>query len=112
MSSSERKIARAARSAVGVLCLVAAIGCGSKPSLNGDPEVLKAADALWTAVAAKRLPLVEDVSGEIERLHTAKKLSDEAHLALGAVVAAARQSQWDAARADLKRIIQAQRPKS
>ena len=87
-------------------------GCGSAPQFEGNEDSLRAAEALWTAVCSQRQPLVEQSAAEIERLHKAGTLSDEAYTALNDVVASARASDWKDAVSDLKAILQGQRRKA
>lgn len=95
-----------------LLALVAAtlVGCSGTPQLNGDPETLGAADALWTAVTAKRTDLLDKSAARIESLHTAGKLPEDAFQSLQAVIAQARAGQWAEARTDLKAFVKGQRP--
>ena len=87
-------------------------GCGSAPQLGGDEDSLRAAEALWTAVTSQRQPLVEQSAAEIERLHKAGTLSEDAYQALTEVVLAARASEWKDAVTDLKAILKGQRRKA
>lgn len=91
------------------LCLAPLAGCGDTPQLGGDDDCLAAADALWTAIGAKRADLVDQSAREIDRLHTAAKMNDEAFDALSAVVVTARAGEWSDARAALKSFVQGQR---
>ena len=92
-----------------VACLA---GCGSPPQFEGNEDSLRAAEALWTAVTSQRQPLVEQSAAEIERLHKAGALSEDAYNALTEVVASARASDWKDAVTDLKAILKGQRRKA
>ena len=101
-----------------ILCriiLLAAIflplaGCGQTPQLGGQRECLSAADALWTAVTAKRADLLDNSATEVERLHAAASLPDAAFDVLSGVIAKARAGEWTDARVTLKAFIRGQRP--
>jgi hypothetical protein len=92
------------------LLLAALAGCSGTPQLNGDEESLGAADALWTAVTAKRSDLLDKSAARIEELHTAGKLPDDAFQSLQGVIAQAREGQWAEARGALKAFVKGQRP--
>jgi hypothetical protein len=83
--------------------------CSDTPQL-GSEECLGVADALWTAVTAKRSDLLEQSAAKLEKLRAAEKLSDAAFDQLSGVVATARAGDWPAARATLKKFVQGQRP--
>jgi hypothetical protein len=85
-------------------------GCARTPQLNGDAESLGAADALWTAVTAKRTDLLEKSATRIDELHTAGKLPGDAFQSLQEVIEQARGGQWDDARRTLKAFVKGQRP--
>ena len=88
-----------------LLCL----GCSDTPQL-GSEECLGAADALWTAVTAKNLDLLEQSAAKIEKLHSSAELSDAAFEQLSGVIATARTGDWPGARGALKKFVQGQRP--
>lgn len=92
------------------ICLALLAGCARTPQIGGDKECFSAADALWTAVSAKRPDLLDRSAAEVERLHAGAKLPDEAFESLSSVVSKARAGQWSDARAALKTFIRAQRP--
>jgi len=89
--------------------LPALCGCGAPPQLGGNKEALAAADALWTAVTAKRTDLVETSAGRLAQLKQAGEISADASAALEAIVAQARAGKWDSARDDLKSFVKGQR---
>ena len=91
-------------------CLVLSAGCGGAPQLGGNEQCLAAADALWTAVTAKQPKLLEHSAGEIEKLHAAGTLPDDAFNSLSQIVASARAGQWPEARKALKAFARSQRP--
>ena len=78
-------------------------GCGGPPQFGSDEACLKAADALWTAVTAKRIELVDQAESEIQRLHDASRLPDDAFASLSEIVATARAGRWSDARARSRR---------
>ena len=92
-----------------VIAVLSLAGCNRTPQLSGE-ESLVATDALWTAVTSKRPPLVERAAGDLDKLHSAGELSDDAFDYLKAVVASARDGQWPEARKSLKKFISGQRP--
>ena len=92
-----------------VVCLSVVSGCARTPQL-GDEKCLKAADALWTAVTAKRTNLLDACASEIEKLHASEKLSPEAFNSLSSIIETARAGQWTDARVALKALLRAQRP--
>ena len=110
-SASRRKVFCRTGLAVVAVVLVIGLGagCGRSPQFAGNRECLAAADALWTAVTAKRTELVDQSAAEIERLHAQAQLSDEAFDALSRIVADARAGNWDAARTALKTLLRGQR---
>ena len=91
-------------------CLVFTGGCGVAPQLGGNEESLAAADSLWTAVTAKKNDLVEQSAGEIEKLHAAGTMPNDAFHSLSQIVASARAGQWPEARKALKTFARGQRP--
>jgi hypothetical protein len=97
------------QTAAAVVLLALVAGCSGPPQLGGDEECLGAADALWTAIGARQQDLVNQSAAEIDRLHTAGKMPDDAHAALADIVATARSEDWDAARRALKSFVQGQR---
>jgi len=92
-----------------VVCLSAAYGCGRTPQV-GDEECLKAADALWTAVTARRSDLLEASADRIGQLHDSARLPQDAFDRLSPVIETARAGRWAEARASLKAFIRGQRP--
>jgi hypothetical protein len=84
-------------------------GCGRPPQVVDDEECFQAVDALWTAVTSKRTELLEQTSTELDRLHTAGRLSDGGHQALTAIVRDARSKEWTKAATNLKHFMQGQR---
>ncbi|MGD9722383.1 MAG: hypothetical protein AB7O59_12840 [Pirellulales bacterium] len=97
------------RAAGALLALTLLAGCSGPPQLGGDEQCLGAADALWTAIGARQQDLVNQSATEIDRLHTAGKMPDDAHTALTDIVATARSEEWDDARRSLKSFVQGQR---
>ena len=96
--------------AVGCCALMLlSLGCSDTPQL-GSEECLGTADALWTAVTAKNLQLLEQSAAQIEKLHSTAELSDAAFERLIGVIATARTGDWSGARAALKEFVRGQRP--
>lgn len=85
-------------------------GCGGQPQISGDRESLAAADALWTAVTARRSELVEQCATEVRRLHERAQMPDDAFESLEGVIAEAQAGHWDNARGALKAFLRGQRP--
>lgn len=97
---------RTAASLVLTACLLA--GCGRAPQLGSETSH-HVVDALWTAVTARRLDLVEKVAADLKSLEAAGELTPEAAAALAPVLADSRDKQWERAAKRLKKLIQAQR---
>lgn len=91
-----------------VSALSALCGCGSHPQLGDSKEALGAADALWTAVTAKRTDLVDASAKQLTQLKDAGKLPPDAAAALDAIVEQARAGKWDSARDDLRNFVKGQ----
>jgi hypothetical protein len=94
--------------AIGLLSLVVS-GCGGAPQFTADDECLTAVDALWTAVTAQQTPWLEQSAHELERLRDAGQLSSDAWEVLEALIAQARNGQWQPAAEGLYDLIKAQR---
>ena len=61
-------------------------GCGSLPQMGDSKEALGAADALWTAITAKRSDLVEASADQLRRLKAAGKIPPDAAAAMDDIV--------------------------
>lgn len=96
--------------AVLIVCFTFLAGCGQTPQLGGDEACMNAADALWTAVSAKRTDLLDQSANKIESLHSETRLPDGAFESLSNVVAIARTGEWIDARTRLRKFIRGQRP--
>ena len=83
-------------------------GC-RPPQVLGDPECFKTVDALWTAVTARSPKLVEQVQGDLQRLHTEGKLSEPGLAALAVICERAAGGEWEPAARELKSFIRGQR---
>lgn len=94
--------------AIGLLPL-AVCGCGGAPQFTADDECLTAVDALWTAVTAQQSPWLEQSARELERLRDAGQLSSDAWEVLEALIAQARDGQWQTAAEGLYDLIKGQR---
>lgn len=84
-------------------------GCQKTPQLANE-ECLGAADALWTAITAKDIKLVDNSEQALKQLYDESKLTNDAFEALESIIAAARGGDWDGARGDLKAFVKGQRP--
>jgi hypothetical protein len=84
-------------------------GCGRPPQIGDDEGAFKAVDALYTAVSARDLTLVERCAASLRDLHAAGKLPEPASTALAAIAEEARQGDWDEARDRLNRFMRGQR---
>lgn len=83
-------------------------GCGRAPQLGSDAN-FQVVDALWTAVTARRLDLVEKAAADLQSQEQAGELTPEAAAALAPVLTDARDKQWERAAKRLKKLIQSQR---
>jgi hypothetical protein len=82
-------------------------GCGQPAVLNKE-EARQAADALYTAVTAKRPELVRSCEKKIASLKASGELSASGADALTQVIAKADAGDWKQAAEDLDRIIRAE----
>jgi hypothetical protein len=89
--------------------LLVAGGCGRTPQMGGDRQCMTAADALWTAVNVKEPEFLDRAEAEIQRLHAAGRMPQDAFDSLSSIIATARAGQWSDARATLKQFIRDQR---
>lgn len=85
------------------------VGCGSPTQVVQDPDAFKAVDALWTAVGAQRVDLIEQVDKQLDQLAVAGKLPAEGRKELKMISDTARKGQWESAARTLKWFIQGQR---
>lgn len=84
-------------------------GCSAPPQWGTDDETFKMVDALWTAVTAQDVKLVDQCAEKIVKLHDEGHMPDPAFEYLQTVVAKAHSAQWPKARDQLKKLIRAQR---
>ena len=92
-----------------VLASTTIAGCGGPPQVLDDEECFKTVDALWTAVTARKLDLVENTAADLTRLKGEGKLSADGLAALTGIVEQARKKEWEPAAKKLKAFIQGQR---
>jgi len=84
-------------------------GCGAPPQWGADEGTFKHVDALWTAITAQDVKLVDQCAENITKLHNAGRMPEPAFAYLQDVIAKARSGQWSKARDRLKKMIRAQR---
>lgn len=83
---------------------------GCRPAQIGpSDEVLGAVDALYTAVASRRIELLDKSAARLEELHTSGELPDAAHRQLKSYIEKSRAGKWDAAVRELHEFIRGQR---
>lgn len=83
-------------------------GCG-EPQFARDAESRSAVDALWTAVTARRLPLLEAAATRLNELRDSGQLSEETASRLQPIIGQAREGKWETAAQSLHRLIRGQR---
>ena len=93
-SHSESGLERLLKTVVLLAALLSTHGCGRPPQVVDDEECFSAVESLWTAVTTKRTDLLEQSATELDRLHSAGKLSEEGHDALDAIIQSARDEEW------------------
>lgn len=109
MSSVRHRVPRAAWLLAAFLLLFQP-GCGSPAQIGTHEDCYAALDALWTAVTAKRVDLLDQCAAKLQRLHTEGKLPEAAWKDLEEIIDQAREEDWEPATADLKALIRAQAP--
>ena len=92
-----------------LLLMVLLIGCGRPAQIGESEEVLAAVDALYTAVASKRIELLEKSASRIEELHKQGELPEPAYRQLKSFVEDSRAGQWDSSVRKLHEFIRGQR---
>ncbi len=92
-----------------LVVLISSQGCGRPPQVVDDEECFSAVEGLWTAVTTKRSDLLEQSATELDRLHTAGKLSEEGHHVLDEIIQSARDEAWQPAAQSLKAFMLGQR---
>jgi hypothetical protein len=88
--------------------LLAASGCGSPPDLGPDEGITKAVDGLMTAVAAKRIDMLDRAAGRLVEMRDKGELGAEGYEYLTATVGRARGGDWAGAMDQLKRLVRGQ----
>jgi len=83
---------------------------GCRPAQIGpSDEVLGAVDALYTAIASRRMELLDKSATRLDELRTNGELPEAAHRQLKSYVEKARAGKWDAAIRELHEFIRGQR---
>jgi hypothetical protein len=77
--------------------------------MGPSEEVLSAVDALYTAIASRRMELLDKSTARIEELHTSKELPDAAYRQLKSYADEAREGKWEPAIRKLHEFIRGQR---
>lgn len=91
-----------------VALLVVVPGC--RPAQIGpSDEVLGAVDALYTAIASRRVELLDKSAARLEELRTSGELPEAAHRQLKSYIEKSRAGKWDAAVRELHEFILGQR---
>jgi hypothetical protein len=73
------------------------LGCGRTPQLGADQESFKAVDALYTAVTARRVDLLDNCDTKLRERHASGHLPDAAWKELSAVISQCRDAKWEPA---------------
>ncbi len=92
-----------------LLTMVLLCGCGRAAQIGESEDVLAAVDALYTAVASKRVELLEKSASRIEELHKQGELPEPAYRQLKSFIDDSRAGQWDGAVRKLHDFIRGQR---
>ena len=108
-SHSESGLKRLLKTLILLAALLSSYGCGQPPQVVDDEDCFSAVEALWTAVTSKRTDLLEQSATELDRLHSAGKLSEEGHEALDEIIQSARDEEWMPAAESLKAFMLGQR---
>ena len=108
-SHSESGLKRLLKTLVLLVALLSIQGCGRPPQVVDDEECFSAVESLWTAVTTKRTDLLEQSATELDRLHSAGKLSEEGNDALNEIIQSARGEEWMPAAKSLKAFMLGQR---
>lgn len=92
---------------LGCTLLLVMAGCGSgEPALSKGS--VKLVEKLRASVSAKRVDWLEASAKQIDTAAKQGKLTEDETAALGPIVAAGRQGDWDDAQKQMARLIQAQ----
>lgn len=101
------KRARGSTLVATLVILLGLSGCGEH-QIGDDKESFKTVEALYTAVSLRELPKVEDCSARLKALKDSGKLSEGASGTLDAVIAKAREGQWEHAQQQLSTFMKGQ----
>jgi len=97
------------RTALVTVVLVLLNGCGKPPQIGADGKSFKGVDALYTAVTARDPKLLNQCAKNLQDLKIAGKLPEPAFHSLEAIIAKARDGNWQSAAADLTWFMKGQR---
>lgn len=78
------------------------------PQLKANSDVYASLDALFTAVTARREPLVADCESKLAALHSQGKIPEPAWKKISQVIELAKNGQWESAAQDLYLFIERQ----
>ncbi len=84
-------------------------GCGQPPQIGSDETVFNEVDALYTAVTARRVDLLDQCRERLDNLHRNGSLSSDAYEELTAICQQAKQSDWQSAAETLYDFMRGQR---
>jgi hypothetical protein len=84
-------------------------GCGRAPQMGADEEVFRTVDALYTAVTARNVKLLDDCDKRLQDQKAAGKLTPSAAAHLDGIIAMARAGRWQPAAERLYAFMAAQR---
>lgn len=93
-----------------VLAALLLIASGCRPAQIGPSDkALGAVDALYTAIASRRVELLEKSATRLEELRASGDLSEAAHRQLKSYIEKSRDGKWEAAIRELHEFIRGQR---
>ena len=95
--------------AVSVLAGILFFGCGRPPQMGTDEDVFRTVDALYTAVTARNLKLLDECDVRLQGQKNAGKLTPNAATHLDSIIATARAGRWQPAAERLYAFMAAQR---
>src|SRR5947209_7421878 len=81
---------------------------GRSPQIGTDGEVRKTVDALFTALTARDLNLLDDCASRLQALSAAGQLPQPAHACVAEIIDRARSDRWQSAAEELYRFIEDQ----
>jgi hypothetical protein len=104
-----RELRPSVLSALCVVLVTLSAGCSRPPQMGADEEAFGAVDALFTAVTARDVKLLEQCEQRLRVLREEGKLPAEAAEYLAEVGATAREGRWESAAKTLYGFMKAQR---